>query len=456
MTPLRCLRAYSLLALALLLSPVRVRGASYLPLADKDLARQAPVIVRARVIGQETRVAKAEQQEIVLTRTSFEPLEVFKGSIPSTSFSVELPGGEAEDFSYWIPGTPAFALKDEVILFLSPVEPGEDGQFRLTELGLSRFDIVTDAAGRRFAVRPAFAPAEDDVLAARDHVVPAREGTRHPLRDAESFEDSLRRAGAGETLLPVSYSSPEWPTGTSDAVSPRWVNIGGTEGGNRLYRWFWDTGRSPAARVVAVGTQSGLSDGSDGLAAVENSAVQWSGVAGASVLYSPTSGSAQVVVNLDVASNSSYWSEPMSCTSGGVIGLGGPGPSYSAGSFKGDANYSAVTSGAVWMRKVTGGCYSWRTFQSAVLHEVGHTLGLGHADLATSTHSKTSPLDHSSAVMASAVPYTTPSTPQADDIAAILWLYGAAVSPPAIPDRPRPVLSTRRPRLEATGLDLDP
>ena len=145
----------------------------------------------------------------------------------------------------------------------------------------------------------------------------------------------------------------------------------------------------------------------------------------------------------------------MSCTSGGVIGLGGPGPSYNAGSFKGDGNYSAVTSGSVWMRKVTGGCYSWRTFRTAVLHEVGHTLGLGHSDQANSIHSTTQMIDRSSAVMASSVPYSTPSAPQADDIQAILWLYGTAVSAP-LTDRPRPILSTRRPHAGKLTLDLRP
>jgi dual-action HEIGH metallo-peptidase len=427
-----------LYVLALLALPAIARPATYLPLSDEELALRAPVIVRARVSGQETRIAGTDGQEVVLTETRLEALEVLKGRMPSETFSVEFPGGEAGELSYRVPGTPSFAVDGEVILFLAPSGPAED-RFVLTEFALSKFDIVPGPTGRRFAVRTAFRAEEDDILAKREIVVPAGVGRRHPLRDAESFAASLRSVGSGADFLPVLYASPEGEDRVPQSASPSWVNLGGTEGTNRLYRWFWDTGRSSAARVTAVGAQTGLSDGSDGLSAVENAALQWAGVAGADVRYSPANGPAQVVVNLDVTSHSSYWSEPMPCTSGGIIGLGGPGAASSTGSFKGDANYSAVTSGTVWMRKITGGCYSSKTFRTAVLHEVGHTLGLGHSDQAASLHSTAAASEASSAVMASVIPYSTPSAPQADDIQAILWLYGTGeVRAPDL--RPKPLL----------------
>jgi PKD repeat protein len=131
------------------------------------------------------------------------------------------------------------------------------------------------------------------------------------------------------------------------------------------------------------------------------------------------------VVNFDVDRRGSSWSAPLPCGSGGVIGLGGPGNIVSAGSFKGDARYYAITSASVWMRTVTGGCYDSRTFRTAVLHELGHTLGLGHPDQGTSIHSTTSEADWLAAVMVSSIPPSRPSTPQSDDIQAILWLYGS-------------------------------
>jgi hypothetical protein len=435
-----------LLALLILsaLAGGAARAATYLPLSDEDLARRSPIIVRARVLGQESRVETVDGSETSVTVARFQPLEVIKGEIGSDTFRIELPGGAAGGVATWVPGTPVFAAKSEVLLFLAPAASGDD-VFSLTEFGLSKFDVLEDRAHRRFAVRTVFSSREDDLLSLGGNTEIADDGGPRALRDADSFAASLASAAAGEEFPPVVYASPEGDVRGPQGPHPAWVNIGGAEGGEGLYRWYWDTGRSAAAIVSANGTQSGLTDGSNGLSAVANAVTQWSSVPGATVRYSQTAGTAKVVVNLDVESKSPYWTSSLSCTSGGVIGVSGPGSVTPAGSFKGDSGYYAIANAQVFMRKVTGGCYSARTFRTAVLHELGHTLGLGHPDQATSLHSTTASGDWASAAMTSSVPASQPSIPQADDIEAILWYYGTgALSTGGIPDRPRPSLSKRR------------
>ncbi len=442
-------RSSRLLALLTLstLAGGAARAATYLPLSDEDLARRSPVIVRARVLGQETRVETVDGSDTAVTVTRFQPLEVIKGEIGSDTFRIELPGGAAGDVATWVPGTPSFGTQSEVLLFLAPAAPGDDA-FSLTEFGLSKFDVLEDRSRRRFAVRTVFSSREDDFLSLGENTAAMDHGGPRPLRDADSFAASLASAAAGEEFPPVVYAAPEGDVRGPKGPHPAWVNIGGAEGGGGLYRWFWDTARSAAAIVSANGTQSGLTDGSDGLSSVTNAVTQWSAVPGAAVRYSQTAGTAPVVVDLDVESKSPYWTSSLSCTSGGVIGVSGPGSVTPAGSFKGDSGYHAIANAQVFMRKVTGGCYSSRTFRTAVLHELGHTLGLGHPDQATSLHSTTAPADWASAAMTSSVPPSQPSTPQADDIQAILWYYGVAVSTPL--ERARPALnshsSLRRPR----------
>ena len=421
-------------------------AATYLPLSDEELAARSPVIVRARVLGQETRVATVDGADTAVTVTRFRPLEVIKGEIASETFRIELPGGVAGDVATWVPGTPSFAAQSEVLLFLSPTTAGDDA-FSLTEFGLSKFDVVEDRAHRRFAVRTVFRAEEDDFLALGENAPPAGAEGPRPLRDADSFAASLTSEAAGQGFQPVVYAAPDGEARGSAGcrIRPGSTSVA-LEGSGGLYRWFWDTGRSAAAIVSANGTQSGLTDGSNGLSAVANAVTQWSAVPGATVRYSQTAGSAPVVVNLDVESKSPYWTSSLSCTSGGVIGVSGPGSISPAGSFKGDSGYYAISNATVSMRKVTGGCYSSRTFRTAVLHELGHTLGLGHPDQTTSIHSTTAVSDWASAAMTSSVPPSQPSAPQADDIQAILWYYGSGAPPQAsIPDRPRPALSKRRP-----------
>jgi PKD repeat protein len=182
---------------------------------------------------------------------------------------------------------------------------------------------------------------------------------------------------------------------------------------------------------VPNGTQTNLTDASNGLAHVQNTATQWGGVANSSVhigysASAPASGA--ITVNLDVSTSGS-WSAPMDCSMG-VIGYGGPNASGGY-SFKGDSPYYAIQVGSVSMRKsICSTGYPYQVFRTAVLHEVGHTLGLGHPDQVQSQHSTTTPTDWNNAVMHSSVPSGQPSTPQTDDIAAIRFYYGTGTSPP--------------------------
>ncbi len=424
------------LVLAACLPGVVLQAATYLPGPDVDLARRAPLVVRAFVVSQESRLENLDGQLRPFTYVTLERAETIKGALSADTFSVRLAGGHVGDEIWWVPGTPIFSAGSEVVLLLSPA-PGHPGPFRLTEFGLSKYDLVTDDGGRRFAVRSAFGPREDVLAAAHPELLAGiEEKSAAPARDAESFLAVLRALARGENA-----GEPVWavPTGrpgrTARELRPKWVNIGGREPGDCgdvpcLFRWFWSTGASANGVVSVTGTQSNLTNdestcGTDSACDVQNAIDQWHGVAGTDVRYSGISASGNVSVLLDAlqSQDGTTWTTALGC-GGGVVGLGGPGSGGGPRTYRGDGNYYAPSSGTVSMRKVTCNMgYSARTFRSAVLHEVGHTLGLGHPDLDESTHSTTSQGGWNAAVMHSVVPSGKPDSPQTDDIQAIQYLY---------------------------------
>jgi hypothetical protein len=418
-------------------------------MSDTDLVAQAPIIVRANLVDQTVRVDRVGSLDLPFTIATLRVLETLKGDPGEETIRVRLPGGTVGSWSWSLPGTPAFATGGEFVLMLDTIAD-DSGERRLTEFGLSKFDLVSDEAGRRFAVRPAFSPEADVQLSrlmAPLQAAAMGDGTSVWARDAESFLSALRLVSRGGAMPAVTYASPaggfvkQAPSASSVSVRTKWGDIGGFEPTSTgLFRWFWElaTNPSPAATATISGTQSNLgSDDTclqDSSCYVTNAVTQWHGVPSTNVLITGPSGAGNLQYKLDAAQSQDggvAWNTPFPCT-GGTIGLGGPSPSFSAPNYRGDANYYQITAGTVSMRKsgCTTATYPGKVFKSALLHETGHALGLGHPgtdpshDEATSLHSTTTPADWTTAVMHWSIPPANPSTPQTDDIQAMQYLYG--------------------------------
>ncbi len=410
-------------------------AATYLAGSDADLARRAPVIVRATVVSKEARLESVGGRLQPFTFVTLATLEKIRGEVPA-AFSVRLPGGRVGDIAAWIPGTPVFRGGAEVVLFLERVE-GAVRTYRLTEFGMSKYDLEKDDAGRVFAVRAAFDSREDILAADRgDLLASLDEKSSIPARDAESFLAALRAIGAGREPGEIAWRERSSKGGSGRR--PKWSNIGGREPGDCgadgpcLFRWFWDTGASVNGVVTVTGTQTNLSAddaagcGMDSICDVQNGIDGWTGIAGTRVVYGGVSPTGNVRIELDSIrdfNGGSAWTTALGC-GGGVIGLGGPVEATGPHTYRGDATYYATQNSAVSMRKITCAAgYSARTFKTAVMHEIGHTLGLGHPDDDVSTHSTTPSSAWTGAVMHSVVPASAPEAPQADDIQGIEYLY---------------------------------
>ena len=427
-------RAAVFLVLAALARPSAATAATYLPLSDSDLTRQAKVIVLAEAVDSEYGLGS---DRLPYTSIRLRPIEVLKGSLPGETFRLRLPGGQWNDMGYWVPGTPTLLANQKAVLFLEP--RAEAGEYGLTEFGLSQFDVMEDTDRNLYAVRSVFTVKEDRYLSRLASAAVAKGA----IRELQPFLDSLRSSGGAVPLAAARYRVPSGVLRIPRrGYVPTWVNIGGREPGMCgtrtpcLIRWFWDTGASPNANVRITGEQTNLFEGGNGHPSVAAAIAAWTGVSGTTVRYAGPGSDGNVEVRLDVASASGgSWSAPIGCGAGGVLGVGGPSFQLSLQPFNGDSYFPAV-SAAVEMRKssCTGG-FSTFLFGSVVLHELGHTLALGHSNTGQSTHSTTTAADWDVAVMRSSVAADVPQVPQPDDIQAIQYYYPTIVAgAPCVPD----------------------
>lgn len=435
-------RRSSPLVLGLFLVGLPLGAASYIPMADVDLVRQAPIVVRAEVTDRTARLTRDGREDRPFTVVTLRSVELYKGSIGET-FTVLVPGGAVGDLKWWVPGAPEFEPGLEVVLMLHPL-PGRAGEYGLSEFGLSKFDLVVDAQGRAFAVRPQFGPDADLRVSKREFplALKATGSADYPARDGESFLGALRELVTGLPLREIAYAFPRGEFRRA-GMREKHGNIGGVEPGNCgtqpcLFRWRTGVaGGSPDAVVHITGTQTMLTGthagcGTDQNCLVADAINQWHGIANTDIDVSGPlgTGTVEALMDQDMPHQGTAWNGPYNCSGGGVVGLGGPSSQGGVRIFKGISPYYDCGGGTISMRRFI--CpYDAAGFQGVFLHELGHVLGAAHPDQTQSIHSTTNSAQWSASVMFSGGHAVAVTTPQTDDILGFQFLYGTATPGPA-------------------------
>lgn len=365
----------ALLAAALVVLPLvspTAGAVSYRALPDRDLIERSPLIIRARV---ESTSARDFGGGMVNTEVEVEVLEVLKGAQPESRITVVVPGGDLGERGWWVEEAPRFQVGEETLLFLGR---WNERLYALTELGLSKFEILMDPRGERFATRAMFLAGISRILesGSEGDVDSAEE-----VRPLDSFLDLIRNPGP---VPPSSFQvlgtrpSPAGPLrGLPGGPQPQWTEIGA------LVRWPWGTSGTTTVTYQPAGGQPNLSDGSNGVSRMTNAVLSWPGVSGTNIrVGTPTSGTGGTIqITLDdVTGGSPPFSSPCWTTAlcgAGVLGCAGP--SWSGTHTFDGRTYNSAVAGYLFMRRYSCSTNA-DTFENALAHEFGHVLGFGHSD----------------------------------------------------------------------------
>jgi hypothetical protein len=349
---------------------------------DEELVLGARAIVRGRVFAVEC----AMDGDRIYTYVTLRVQEVLKGDIASRKITIKEEGGEYAGLGSITWGTPQFAPREQVLVYLTT---RDDGSLRVYDMYLGKFNIIEDkSSGEQLVSRAA--PDENVIVTnsqtnqseaterlelgrykamIREKVTATRE--RFEQFEAANFRNTPLRS------QPVEYKRQK----AKGSIQPQF----------RFYRasaparWFEPDDNLPINFMVNP-------DGApnpqiiDDIVAAMNA---WSNVSGSAMrityggpteLCYPHGGPNTMAFN----NCDHVFAETPSCSS--IIALG---------SINWDTHYQRLLNG-INFSKIIQGHISFNPYSSCsyenhcdvqeiVTHELGHTLGLGHSQDVTAT-----------------------------------------------------------------------
>jgi hypothetical protein len=399
--------------------------------SDRFEIERASAIVIGRVLS-----SHAERSRFgIETVTNIALEEAIKGN-PGNVLQIHEPGGVLDGVVRLVPGAPAFADGERVLLLLYQ---REDGAYTVSDLGLGAFHLV-----RELALRD-----ESEIEGWDVHGTPYEE----PQRSAQRFLDYVRGIARGEAVaedyvvakmsLKVTSETVHAAAFTASSYLLQYGSGLGTRWNGFPSAVSWNQGNSETGQLGS-GTAEIMAALSTWNAGGTNYVLS-SASANANGFLDATDGTNNIVFEKNLTSAGL---QPFNCSSGGALGIAGmTRANFGAGAhvFHGET-FGSTIEADVSMNQGLGACTKNQLppelFKSGVVHELGHTLGFRHSDqnrTLTASCAGDPTLDcSSSAIMNHFLPAGLNGQLQPWDNAALAAVYGSApaCTPPSIAVQP--------------------
>lgn len=399
---------------------VSAHAATYLVPSDREMIQRSDdVVIATGVTSFSERTASGR----IVTRHTLRIEEVLKGERGAGQHLVltELGGVLADGAALLIPGSPEYAPGQRYLVFTEANREGEPITFGMS---LGQFELI-EQRGR--------------VLALREHIVgfdQNYEAHAEAARDAAGFTRYIRGIVA-QRIAPEPTYFVVVDAEAADARAPhdRW-NVGANAfsrgsyllGGN--FRWQ----NTPNANFVTAGTPpSGL----NGDAAITRAVSEWNGT-DSSIDYSKGGTDNSATGGLEDNDNKDgiLYGDPNGEVNGAAVAIGG---AWGSGQYSLDGEtFIGISEADIVVNEVFSAPQC--VFNSAMTHEMGHTLGLRHANQAPSgTTCGTTAECTSAAIMNSTVSCPFDGRLQTFDKNAAATVYGSgpACAAPTISTQPQ-------------------
>jgi len=413
---------------------------------DRTFARQTGAIVIASPLASRT---ERTPDEFVETVTTLSIERVIKGTVGDTIDLYE-PGGTYDNLTVTIPGSPRLRDGGRYLLFLIR----SDGRWHIRDLALGSFRFATDITGAEVVVRDEEEVRNPDGSVHAEH-----------RRAAEPFVRFLTTLSAGgpasedydiapQPLLPetappalgrvmpmvaalATFSASSYTFTVSGSLGPRWFVF------------------PNAVSFTSLGTEPGAPGG--GVTAINTAMASWNNDPNSNVNYvyagadngthtaglSGSDGANTIAFERDL---SSFGVTPFQCSANGysgTLGIGGVTKTSGTGAGPNNETFEITAEGDVEMNQGIANCtllFNNGDFNSAVTHEVGHTLGFRHSDQTRADSSGTACTTDPSlecadvAIMKSFIPNGLNAALQPWDQHAVAAVYpGSGTQPPPAP-----------------------